>query len=496
MPERPNILLIMTDQQRYDTIGVLGNSVIKTPALDRLCRMGVAFTSAYSPSPVCVPGRCCMHYGQYPMRTGCYDNGWAMPTDRPSFMQVLAEAGYRTHGIGKCHFTPDKRALRGFQSRELQEEVPARASDDYTNWLEAQGWGDLPEPHGVRGEMYYVPQVSPLPPKLHPTQWIGDRSVAFIEQHNGSAAQPWLLFSSFIHPHPPFAPPWPWHKLYRSFNLPRPYVPEHWASLQTYANRHQNRYKYRDQGIDQHFVRNIKAHYYACISFIDFQVGRILDALAATGQMDRTLILFTSDHGELLGDFNCFGKRSMHDAASRIPLLAAMPGRFEGGRRCDALASLVDVMPTMLAAAAVSTDGLTCDGVDLVTLAGGSCDRAAVHSQYRNAGTAIYTTITPQWKYAYSAPDDREFLFDRRQGQPESNNLADEPSCAGTLKELRHRTIAWLRAGGEAAAYDGDAWRRYPLLHVPADPDAGLITQDRPGYVLDLPGYTGHENES
>ena len=174
--KKPNILLFFTDQQRFDTIAALGNPVIKTPALDRICKAGVAFTSTYSPSPVCVPARCSMTYGQYPMHTKCYDNGGDMPKDRPSFMQVLTDAGYRTHGIGKCHFMPDKHALRGFQSREVQKEVPARSSDDYTTFLEEKGWGDLPEPHGVRGEMYYVPQVSQLPQHLHPTQWVGDRS--------------------------------------------------------------------------------------------------------------------------------------------------------------------------------------------------------------------------------------------------------------------------------------------------------------------------------
>lgn len=486
MAERPNILLILTDQQRHDTIAALGNPIIKTPAQDRICRSGVAFTSAYSPSPVCVPARCSMHYGQYPMHTGCYDNGWQMPTDRPSFMQVLTEAGYRTHGIGKCHFVPDKYALRGFQTREVQEEVPARDSDDYTHFLEENGWGELPEPHGVRGEMYYVPQVSQLPARFHPTQWVGDRSVAFIEQQ-AKQEKPWMLYSSYIHPHPPFAPPWPWHKLYRSFNMPMPHVPEGSLSLLTYANRMQNRYKYRDQGIDRHLVRNLKAHYYACISFIDYQIGRILSSLEATGQLENTLILYSADHGELLGDYNCFGKRTMHDAAARIPMLASMPGRFEGGLRCDRPASLIDLAPTMLSAAAATGD-IQLDGVDLAELQDGKSDRQAVHSQYRAAGTAIYTTVTERWKYAYSAPDQKEYLVDRVGDPAETHNCADEHP--EDTRQLRKQTIDWLRAGGETAAFEGDQWQAYPLLDVSPDPAQGLITQDRPGYVLDLPGYT------
>jgi choline-sulfatase len=487
--KQPNILLLFTDQQRFDTIAALGNPVIKTPAMDRIVREGVAFTSAYSPSPVCVPARCSLHYGQYPMRTGCYDNPFVMPDDRPSFMQLLTDAGYRTHGIGKCHFRRDAKALRGFQSRETQEEEPPRASDDYTCFLEKEGWGELPEPHAVRGEMYYVPQVSQMPQRLHPTQWVGDRTVAFIEAQKDSG-QPWFLFSSYVHPHPPFAPPVPWHKLYRSFDMPLPKVPQDVESLQTYANRKQNRYKGRDQGIDNNLVRNIKAHYYACISFVDYQVGRTLEALERTGQLANTLVLLTADHGEHLGDYNCFGKRSMHDSCARVPMLAWLPGRFDGGVRCDVPASLVDVMPTVLAAAGCDTAGAAMDGVDLLALLDGDAGREAVFSQYSRGATAIYTMVTERWKYAYSAPDDREYLFDRRSDPGETRNRSGLPTTRLVVKQMRAKTIAWLAQGGETDAFEGDKWKVYPPTEVSTDPDAEFITQDRPGFVLDLPGYT------
>ncbi len=487
--KKPNILLFFTDQQRFDTIAALGNPVIKTPALDRICKAGVAFTSTYSPSPVCVPARCSMTYGQYPMHTKCYDNGGDMPKDRPSFMQVLTDAGYRTHGIGKCHFMPDKHALRGFQSREVQKEVPARSSDDYTTFLEEKGWGDLPEPHGVRGEMYYVPQVSQLPQHLHPTQWVGDRSVAFIESQE-DAEEPWFLLSSYIHPHPPFAPPSPWHKLYRSFDMPLPMVPQDLESLQTFANQRQNRHKGRDQGIDNNLMRNIKAHYYACISFIDFQVGRVLDTLEATGQLDNTLILLTSDHGEHLGDYECFGKRSMHDSCARVPMLAALPGRFEGGQRCEKLANLVDVMPTILSAAGCDTSALTMDGIDVHDLLQGVSERGVVYSQINEKGGATYTAVTERWKYAYSAPDQQEYLFDSMVDPLETRNRAGLPTTREILKTLREQTITFFVEGGETHAAEGNQWKVYPRKDLPSDPDSGFLTQDRPGYILDLPGYT------
>ncbi len=490
MAKRPNILLIFTDQQRHDTIQALGNPVIRTPQLDRFCAEGTAFTSAYSPSPVCVPARCSLMYGQYPARTGCYDNQYAMPTDRPSLMDALARAGYRTHGVGKCHFTPDSGALRGFQSRETQEECRGLgADDDYMRFLAREGWPEMSEPHGVRGEMYYVPQVSPLPARLHPTQWVGDQTSAFITDAAGRS-EPWFLFASFVHPHPPFAPPAPWHKLYRAALMPLPQVPADAESLHLHINRFQNRYKYRDQGIDLNLLRVMKAHYYACISFIDFQLGRLRAALEQTGQLDDTLILFTSDHGEHLGDYDCFGKRSLHDSCARIPLLARLPGRFAAGARCVRPASLVDIFPTVLGASRAEAAEAELDGEDLAAVAAGQSSRRAVFSQFARGEEAVYTAVTERWKYGYSAADDQEYLFDRRGDPQETRNRAGVVFCRSELAEMRRLTQETLRAAGEAPALDGDGWRRYPVATMPRDPDAGLLIQDPPGMRLDLPGYT------
>ena len=185
---RPNILHIFVDQQRFDTIGALGNPIIKTPHLDRLARQGVAFTSAYTACPVCIAARCSMIYGQYPLHTGCYENA-PMPEDgRPSFMDVLVRAGYSAHGIGKCHFHPDPHALRGFLSREEQEEVAGEGAADspYYQMLREEGYDYVLEPNGSRSEMYYIPQISQLPERLHPSAWIADRAIAHLRAQKES----------------------------------------------------------------------------------------------------------------------------------------------------------------------------------------------------------------------------------------------------------------------------------------------------------------------
>lgn len=524
--QKPNILHLFTDMQRFDTIAALGNPVIKTPNLDRLCHEGVAFTSAYSPSPVCIAARSSMITGQYPMHTGCYEN-MEMPDDgRSTFMEELTTIGYRTHGIGKCHFFPGKFDMKGFQSREVQEEggenLENLVKHHYMKYLRDKGYDHICEAFGSRGELYYIPQPSQLPVKDHPTQWIGDRSIEFIQKDH---KKPWYLFSSFIHPHPPFTPPTPWHKLYRPSMMPLPDIPEDYKELMTFANHIQNRYKYGDRGLNLHTLRAIKAYYYACISFVDYQIGRILHVLKETGQLDDTLILFSSDHGAYLGDYRCFGKRSMHDASSRIPMILRLPGRFEGGCHCDTPVSLVDIAPTFLSAAehddylstgSVRSHGL--DGIDLKDILSGKSSRDKVFSQlsYRNemapigihpshkqyltnqsdeasrAQFSTYMAVSKEWKYFYSAPDNKEFLFHRLSDSKERNNKAGV-SCAQTAKnEMKQSLFKYLQSGDETGGIEGDNWKLFPAVSINPDPDSGLLIFDgyTPWVDMSLPkGY-------
>jgi arylsulfatase A-like enzyme len=189
----PNILLLFTDQQRFDTIAALGNELIRTPALDRLVREGTAFTRAYTPSPVCVSARCSLVTGLAPHVTGCVDN-MRMPEDRPSFMERLREAGYQTHGIGKMHFSPDPRRLWGFEARDVSEELSS-PDDDYRRFVIENGFDHVEDVHGVRSEYYYLPQPSQLPARLHNTTWVADRALDFLKRRD--RGRPFFLWASF-----------------------------------------------------------------------------------------------------------------------------------------------------------------------------------------------------------------------------------------------------------------------------------------------------------
>lgn len=484
MPDRPNILLLFTDQQRFDTIAALGNPLIKTPALDRLVRGGVAFTRAYTPSPVCVSARCALATGLYPHRTGCCDNGCGNGAGQTSVMELLSGAGYQCHGVGKMHFEPDWRALWGFESRDLSEEC--NAPDDFRASLDAAGYEHVLDPHGVRSEYYYLPQPSQLPARLHNTTWVADRSLDFLDRRDRE--RPFFLWTSFIKPHPPFEAPTPWNKLYRCAEMPLPKRPAGGADLLTYWNLVQNRYKYRDQGVDDNLLRTMKAAYYACISFIDYQVGRLLDGLEARGALDNTLILFSSDHGELLGDYDSFGKRSMLDSAARIPLLACWPGRLPAGERCDRPASLVDILPTCLQAAGATP--VPTDGVSLLDLSAGDAQRTSVLSQIQRERLGLYMHADERFKYIWSAADEREWLFDLRLDPLETRDCAANPLYRRQLTAARTALVERFHADRYEEPLDGAGWQRFGRAVRAPGPDAGLLFQDPPASVAcPAPGY-------
>lgn len=486
MSRQPNILFVMTDQQRSDTIRALGNREIRSPTLDSLVQSGTAFTNCYTPSPVCVAARSATITGAPPHLNGCTSNNES-PLHMQSIMQVLDAAGYQTHGIGKMHFNPQVDAMWGFESRDISEEGARlrEGRNDFHDYLAENGYGHVLEPQGMRSEMYYIPQPSQLPAEHHHTTWVADRAIDFLQRRDrekagGSvSARPFFLWASFIKPHPPFESPAPWNKLYRAANMLPPHRPAGFEQLLSYWNLHQNRYKYRDKGYDEMLVRTMKAMYYACISFIDFNLGRILAALG--DDIENTLILYTSDHGEMLGDYGSFGKRTMLNPAARIPLIIREPEGANAGRIVDAPVSLLDVFPTFTAAAGLAIDERSPEGADLLELAADAGERKYVYSQVGEGNVGLYMIASRELKYVYSAADNREWLFDLRIDPQETKNWASNSRYDGQLRQLREALIGrFERDGYDMAVCDGE-WREYepPVFPDPAGDD-GLLFQDAP----------------
>ena len=492
MSEQPNILFIMTDQQRSDTIAALDNRQIRTPTLDSLVQNGIAFTNCYTPSPVCVAARSATITGLPPHLNGCTSNNKS-PLGARSIMQVLQSQGYRTHGIAKMHFNPQVDALWGFDSRDISEEGAREPSsrNDFHDYLSQHGFGHVLEPQGIRSEMYYLPQPSQLPARHHHSTWVADRAIDFLSERVDH--RPFFLWASFIKPHPPFEAPTPWNKLYRAADMLPPHRPEGFEQLLTYWNRYQNRYKYRDKGYDEMLFRAMKAMYYACISFIDFNIGRILEALG--DDIDNTLILYTSDHGELLGDYGSVGKRSMLNPAVKIPLIVKAPDSSLRDQRIDTPVSLLDIFPTFAAASAADAAPPSPEGSDLCAIASGEVQREFVYSQFSEGNTGLYMIAGREFKYVYSAADRKEWLFDLRVDPSKTKNWAGNPRYTERLSALRRKLIERFENDGYDSAVEEGAWREYepPTFPDPARDD-GLLFQDPPHLPALLralgPGYT------
>jgi len=408
------------------------------------------------------------------------------PYARP-FRLLLRERGYHCQAIGKMHFSP-VRAHHGMHRLWLSEEIPGTPEqDEFLADLIASGYGHVEEPHGIRHELYYVPQVSQLPEELHTTAWTGRKTVEYLEEHvRERRDQPFFCWSSFIKPHPPFDPPVPWHTLYRPTDMPDAVRTEDELDRHTYYHRTQNRFKWTDQQPDANLLRTMRAYYASCVSFIDSWVGQVVDTLERLDLRQDTLILYVADHGEYLGDHYAFGKRGFHDPPSRIPFIASWPGQLPQGEVRHQLVGLEDVAPTMLAAADGGPDALAplrLDGTEVLTVA-----RDARHpgrqvqlGQLAEQARGLYCAMEQEWKYVYSAPDDREYLLHHGPGEGracDANECADhaaDPAAKLVLERLRAALIERFRRDGYLDPLDESDPRG--LRRIVRDPHPGATVR-------------------
>ena len=421
-----HILVLFCDQLRADCIGACGNDEIQTPAMDSLVRDGVVHERAITPSPVCVPARLSLMSGHYASRHGNNNNNLRSVYEGEGFYAELTKNGYQSCCVGKMHNVWDLYGKMGFAERHTQEEL-SNPEDDYTQYICAN-YPTVFDYNGQRSEMYYVPQVSQMPAEGHPTQWVGDRCVEFLEKCDPE--KPVFLFGSFIHPHPPFCPPAPWNKLYRREGK-EPFVPEGYKDLKPLLAKN---FDCERLGISEIDALKLKNSYYACVSFVDYQMGRIIDVLKEKGMYEDTLILLTADHGEALGDYRNMGKRTMLDTAARIPFIMKTPGR-EAGVRSD-VCSLVDVAPTLLSYAGIDYDPAEYDGVNLL-----SAQHDEVYSQYAGGAKGCYMIATDKDKLIYNGSEEKYYYFNEF---PESVNRYEEFADTDRVKALREKLIAHM----------------------------------------------------
>jgi len=340
----PNIMLLYVDQMRADAMRCAGNLAIKTPNLDRLAAQGVRFTNAITTTPVCIAARYALLTGRRSGHNGRYGNNNVDPEPcLDTLPALLGHADYLNYSVGKMHFLP-KRRHYGFHFRRVMSEIPDwRQDDDYLLFLKERGYGHKREVHGVRNLLYVQPQTSPLPEELHGSTWVGDEIIDFLRlNHN----RKFFLWAGWIGPHPPYNAPEPFASMYRLEDMPAPIAPDFDPDDLPLVMQMQRYYANYENASSERLLRCV-ALYYAVTSLIDKQVGRILDTLDELGIADDTLLVFTGDHGELLGDYGCVQKSNPRDQAVRIPMIARWPGRLPQGATCDQLVTCTDLLPTL-----------------------------------------------------------------------------------------------------------------------------------------------------
>ena len=490
MPAQPNILIIMTDQLNPAFLSAYGHKLVRTPNIDALAAGGVTFTNAYCNAPLCSPSRAIFMTGQLPSRTGVYDNAAEFRADIPTFAHYLRGAGYRTILSGKMHFCgPDQ--MHGFERRLTTDIYPA----DY-------GWTPDWDKPLERPDWYHnMSSVTQAGLCVRTNQLDFDDEVVFaaeraiFDEARSNDKKPFLLVASLTHPHDPFAIPEKYWNLYRDADIDMPDPTP--APLDPHTKRLRHVCAMDSQAISEQNVRDARHAYYGAISYVDDNVGRLMAALTAGGFAQNTIVLFTSDHGEMLGERGLWYKMNYFEGGARVPLIVSSPGRF-APRRVDAAVSLADLTPTLVDLAGGDSGALeaTLDGRSLVPHLETGVGRDEAIGEYCAEGAIAPVVMIRRgrWKFIHSAPDP-DMLFDLVADKGERRNLAADPAHAATLaafraevakrwdlaklaadvraSQARRRLVNAALRRGETKAWDfqpyKDASRAYVRNNIPLD---------------------------
>ncbi|MBT3378364.1 MAG: sulfatase-like hydrolase/transferase [Lentisphaerae bacterium] len=484
---RPNILFVTSDQQHYSTLGST-NPRIHTPALDRLCAEGTRFDRAYCVNPTCTPTRATMITGMYPSQHGAWTLGTKLFEDVPTLGDLLSHrAGYYTALVGKAHLQPTKTryGLESIESQPVMRDLDfwrdftgpwygfehvetarmhgceSHAGQHYGIWLEEHGldnWLDFFDdwpPNREKAQRLRANRSWALPEELHYTRWTGERTIAQIEQ----AAQedrPFYIWSSFHDPHPPYLVPEPWATMYDPDDMQPGCLtegehdanPEHFGKTQEPDHDYWQRVR-QGEAIhggqphlrDREELKKDMACYYGMVSFMDQEIGRILDSLDRLGITDNTLVVFTTDHGHFLGQHGLTAKAIHHyEDLLRVPFIVRWPGRVPAGDVSAALQNSVDIAPTFLAAAGLDTPGAM-TGVDqLPNWTTGEPVRtwSVTENHHGTRHFHMRTYIDERYKITvYRDGDDGE-LFDLQEDPGEVSNLWDVPAASPLKARMLH----------------------------------------------------------
>ncbi|WP_436925631.1 arylsulfatase [Halosimplex amylolyticum] len=450
MVTRPNVLLITTDQHRGDSIGAdpacptdrHGDPLVHTPNLDALIGDGAMFTRAYAPAPSSIPARRCLWTGKRPASvdaTTYHDRPWEFDYTLPG---LLRDAGYQTRLTGKTHSIPARRHF-GFEDVTLHAGLSGQA-DDYSEWLDSEYDGADEIGHGV-GRNSWDARPWHLPERAHPTNWTTERAIEFFEKRDPT--RPFFHYVSYVRPHQPYDPPQPYWDAYDDRDIPAPPVGD-WAE-EVYGDRIPEYPSLNAWLADlpAETARRARVGYYGSVTHVDHQLNRLFRALGRTGAAENTLVVFTSDHGDVLGDHNVWRKTFAYEGSARVPMLCRFPSGsdYETGRQIDRPVGLEDLLPTILDVADVEVPDAV-EGRSLTALwdDDGADWRSRYHGEHGpcyDPDTGTQFLVDETTKYIWHPTTGRELLFDLENDPNETENLAADPDHREELATWREALI-------------------------------------------------------
>ena len=448
---RPNIVLITTDQQRYDTLGVSGNEHIRTPHMDALAARGAFFERATIQNTVCIPSRACLQTGRYTHQHGVMymeseiDNTPGLPEWELTFMERLQMAGYRTGATGKIHMMPQKglnyeRLCGGKGSRWTESEGldigPGPLGPTYASWLEARHPGGYEEIYTQRRQPdyknYMTAITNVLPLEEYVDYWIAETSIEFLHYPGSS---PFFLWIGFCGPHGPIDPPEPYDQAYSFDEVPLPKQRKDHPSASP-KGRPTSRWQE-----DEALIRRWRAYYWGLVTLIDDQIGRIVDVLERRGLMHNTLIALTSDHGEMAGDYNMMGKGNFYEEVIRVPMIVVPPGGGVAASRIGGLVETSDLAPTFLDYAGVDIPPQMSAQSVRPLLEGRGSARESVLCEYmtNNRSQKGKCLRTDRYKYVFWGRDKESEFYDLQEDPDEQHNRYGDPACREEID--RHKDL-------------------------------------------------------
>ncbi len=446
-----NVLLLMTDQHRFDVLGFAGNDKVNTPNLDKVASQGTVFDSAYSSCPSCIPARAKLMTGMSQWHTGILGMGHGQPPLRDMYDHTLAgelaQAGYYCKCVGKMHVYP-QRSMFGFHHIELDESsrhIDPGFISDYERWFNDHKDGDYGMSEG-RDFNGWEGKPYDNPPELHPNIWTAQRSINFINDRDRS--KPFFLKTSFARPHSPYDAIPEYFEKYRNKDLPKAIIGD-WAHIHDDPETARLSYAWHGIKSDEQ-IQMARAGYYGNVEHIDHEIGQLLDFMEAQGILDDTLIIFTSDHGDMLGDHHMWRKTYAYEGSAHIPMFVRLPKDLQGKvkPRSDKPVMLCDIMPTILDVLGIDIPAAV-DGQSMLPLTKiEDCEwRDYMHGEhctcYSESEEMQYLT-DGKIKYIWFPRTGREQLFDLKKDPYEQHDLKNDPEYAEILTTIRLRMVREL----------------------------------------------------